>query len=167
VLQIVLDIGPYEDRPSSSFPGFTERVTGWLPGLYQHECSLGRLGGFVERLQRGTYLGHITEHITLELQNRMGFDVAFGRARSTGEPGVYSVVFAYKEEAPARAAFEVALRLTLAAMENEPFDFALEMEKLLEVANTYRLGPSTAAIVAAAIPSWNATSAAPAIFATL
>src|SRR5581483_5742494 len=106
VFQVVLDIGPYEERPSNTFPGFVERITAWLPGLHQHECGVGRPGGFVERLRRGTYLGHIVEHITIELQNLMGFDVAFGRARGAGEPGVYNVVFAYKEEAPARAAFE-------------------------------------------------------------
>lgn len=150
VLHIVMDIGPYEDRPSSSFPGFVERVTAWLPGLSRHQCSVGRPGGFIERLQRGTYLGHICEHITLELQNMMGWDVAFGRARGTGEHGVYNVVIAYKEEQPARAAFQTALRLTLAAMHDEPFSIATELERLLELADEYRLGPSTAAIVDAA-----------------
>ncbi|MBC7813122.1 MAG: cyanophycin synthetase, partial [Burkholderiales bacterium] len=107
-------------------------------------------GGFIERLKRGTYLAHITEHITLELQTLMGFNVNFGRARGTGEEGVYYVVYAYHEEEPARAAFETALRLTLAAMHDEPFDLQGEIETLLETADDYRLGPSTAAIVAAA-----------------
>ncbi len=150
VLRVELDIGPFEERPSDSFPGFLERLTSWLPGLEKHECSVGRPGGFVERLRRGTYLAHITEHVTIELQNRMGFDVAFGRARGTGETGVYNVVIAYQEEEPARAAFDTALRLVLAAMLDEPFDIAAELERLLEIADDYRLGPSTAAIVAAA-----------------
>src|SRR5918911_1669378 len=81
VIHLVLDIGPYEERPSSSFPGCVERLTAWLPGLHKHECGLGRPGGFVERLRRGTYLAHIVEHVCLELQNQMGFDVGFGRAR--------------------------------------------------------------------------------------
>jgi cyanophycin synthetase len=150
VIQVVLDIGPYEERPSATFPGFVERITAWLPGLHKHECGLGRPGGFVERLSRGTYLAHIVEHITLELQTVMGFDVAFGRARGMSETGVYNVVFAYKEEHPARVAFETALRLTLAAMHDEPFDVQAELERLLLLADEYRLGPSTAAIVAAA-----------------
>jgi cyanophycin synthetase len=150
VLQIVLDIGEYEDLPSNEFPGFTERITAWLPGLWKHECSVGRPGGFVERLNRGTYLAHISEHITLELQTLMGFDVSFGRARGTGETGVYNVVIAYREEEPARAAFYTALRMTIAAMHNHPFDAAGEIEKLLLIADEYRLGPSTAAIVDAA-----------------
>jgi len=61
VLQIVMDIGPYEEQPSNSFPGFVERITSWLPGLQKHECSVGRPGGFIERLQRGTYLAHISK----------------------------------------------------------------------------------------------------------
>lgn len=150
VLQAELDIGPYEERPSSDFPGFVERITAWLPGLQAHTCSVGRPGGFVERLRRGTYLAHIVEHICLELQGMLGFDVSFGRARGTGEPGVYRVLVAYKEEEPARAAFETALRLTLAAMHDEPFDLAAEQERLMDLADEYRLGPSTAAIVAAA-----------------
>jgi cyanophycin synthetase len=150
VLQITLEIGPYEERPSNSFPGFVDRLVAWLPGLHKHECSIKRPGGFIERLQRGTYLGHIVEHITLELQTLMGFNVSFGRARGTGEPGVYTVVIEYKEEVPARAAFETALRLTLAAMHDEPFDLPSELERLLTLADEYRLGPSTAAIVKAA-----------------
>lgn len=150
VLHIVLDIGPYEERPSNTFDGLVERLTTWLPGLQTHQCSLERPGGFVERLRRGTYLGHIVEHVTLELQGLMGFDVRFGRARSTGERGVYDVIIAYKEEEPVKAAFDVALRLVLAAMHDEPFDVAAEIEALLEIAQEYRLGPSTAAIVAAA-----------------
>ncbi|MCU0466403.1 MAG: cyanophycin synthetase [Anaerolineae bacterium] len=150
VLHIVMDIGRYENHPSSDFPSFVERLTAWLPGLQKHECSVGRPGGFIERLQRGTYLGHIVEHITLELQTEMGFDVGFGRARGTGEPGVYNVIIAYLEEEPAKAAFEVAFRLTLAAMHDHPFDFAGEMEALLAVAEQYRLGPSTQSIVKAA-----------------
>jgi len=150
VIRVTLDIGPYEEHPSTDFPGFVERLTSWLPGITAHECGLGRPGGFVERLRGGTYLAHIVEHITLELQNLIGFPVAFGRARGTGERGVYTVVFAYKEEQPAKAAFETALRLTLAAMHDEPFDLAAELAQLHDLADTYKLGPSTATIVAAA-----------------
>jgi cyanophycin synthetase len=150
ILHIVLDIGPYEEQGSDSFPGFVERLTAWLPGLQKHQCSVGRPGGFIERLIRGTYLAHICEHVTLELQSVMGFDVAFGRARGTGKRGVYNVLIAYEEEGPAKAAFEVALRMTLAAMHDEPFDAQAEIERLVSLADEYRLGPSTGAIVKAA-----------------
>jgi cyanophycin synthetase len=150
VIRVTLDIGPYEEHPSTDFPGFVERLIAWLPGITTHECGVGRPGGFVERLQGGTYLAHIVEHITLELQNLIGFPVSFGRARGAGERGVYTVVFAYKEEQPAKAAFETALRLTLAAMHDEPFALEAELEQLRDLADTYKLGPSTGAIVAAA-----------------
>ncbi len=150
VIRVTLDIGPYEDHPSTDFPGFVERLTAWLPGIAAHECGVGRPGGFVERLRSGTYLAHIVEHVTLELQNLIGFAVSFGRARGTAERGVYTVVFAYKEEEPAKAAFATALRLTLAAMHDQPFDIVAELDQLHDLADTYRLGPSTAAIVAAA-----------------
>jgi cyanophycin synthetase len=150
VLYAEMDIGPYERLPSSAFPDCVERLTTWLPGLAEHECSLKRPGGFVERLRRGTYLAHIVEHITLELQGLMGFPVGFGRARGMGEAGVYRVVIAYEEEEPAREAFETALRLTLAAMHDEPFDVSAEIERLRELADVHKLGPSTGAIVRAA-----------------
>ena len=149
-LEIILDIGPYETRPSDEFPGFVERLTSWLPGLATHECSVGRPGGFVERLRRGTYLAHIAEHVCLELQGVMGFDVSYGRARGTGTEGVYRVTVAYEDEEPAKEAFRTALRLTLAAMHDEPFDVADEVERLKDMADEYRLGPSTTAIVQAA-----------------
>jgi cyanophycin synthetase len=150
VMQVTLDIGHYEELGSDSFPGFVERLTEWLPGLHKHECSVGRPGGFIERLRRGTYLAHIAEHITLELQSMVGFEVGFGRVRGTGERGVYNVIIAYKEEEPARVAFEMALRLTIAAIHDEPFDMPAELETLMRIAEDHKLGPSTAAIVKAA-----------------
>jgi cyanophycin synthetase len=150
VLRIEMEIGTYDERASNEFPGLIERLVAWLPGLKEHACSVGRPGGFLERLRRGTYLPHICEHVALELQNKMGFDVGFGRARGTGTPGRYRVVMAYKEAEPAKAAFEVALRGTLAAMHNEPFDYQAAVERLMEIADDFRLGPSTGAVVAAA-----------------
>lgn len=150
VLSVIMDIGELRELPSSEFPGFTERLVDWLPGLRRHECSVGRPGGFIERLRKGTYIAHIVEHITIELQNRMGFDVSYGRARNAGAPSLYSVVIEYEEEQPAREAFAVAVRLTLAAMYNEPFDINTEIDKLQTLAERYKLGPTTAAIVRAA-----------------
>lgn len=150
VIKTVMDIGPYEEMHSALFPGIIDRLTAWLPGLERHECSVGKPGGFIERLRRGTYFPHIVEHITLELQTLMGFDVAFGRARGTGERGVYNVVIQYREEQPALSAFDTAMRLTQAAMHDLPFDIEAELDRLLDVADQYRLGPSTGAIVEAA-----------------
>src|SRR3954469_22039853 len=103
VLSVMIDIGEYADRGSDQFAGFLERLLSWLPGLDQHECSLGYPGGLVERLRRGTYLPHIAEHVCLELQGLMGFDVTFGRARNAGARTLYHVLIEYREEKPARA----------------------------------------------------------------
>lgn len=150
VLIATIDIGEYDELPSNELEGFTQRLCAWLPGLEEHECSLGHRRGFLERLERGTYLPHITEHVCLELQLLMGFNVTYGRARGTGEHGVYSVVIAYKEEEPAREALISALRMVLAAMHNEPMDVTAEIERLRNLADEYKLGPSAGAIVSAA-----------------
>src|SRR5436190_511531 len=150
VLKVTVDVGEYADRPSDTFPGFVDRLVAWLPGLETHRCSVGRRGGFIERLRRGTYLPHISEHVAIELQSLMGFDITYGRARRAGPRGVYDVVVAYKEEEPARAAYEAGLRLILAAMHGQPFDVEGEIERLRDLADDYKLGPSTASIVEAA-----------------
>ncbi len=149
-LRAVMDIGAYAERPSDEIPGFVDRLTAWLPGLARHECSVGRPGGFVERLRRGTYLPHIGEHVCLELQNVIGFDVAYGRARNGGGPTTYQVLVQYEEEIPGWEALTSAFRLVLAAMHDEPCDVAAEIERLHRVADECKLGPSTAEIVRAA-----------------
>jgi cyanophycin synthetase len=150
VLLATIEIGKYDDMPSDEFDGFTERLCSWLPGLEEHECSLGHRGGFIKRLQRGTYLPHIAEHVCLELQNLMGFNVSYGRARGTGVDGVYHIIVAYKEEEPARQALVSAVKIVLAGMHNEAFDVMSEIERLRTVADDHKLGPSAGAIVNAA-----------------
>lgn len=150
VLEALIDIGPYEQAPSNHFPGLVDRLTGWLPGLHEHVCGLGHAGGFIERLQEGTYLGHMTEHIGLELQGLMGFEVHYGKTRGIGKTGHYRIVMSYIEEEPARAALDCALRLVLAAMHDLPFDCPGELSRLQHLGSDYALGPSTGAIAAAA-----------------
>src|SRR5438045_488606 len=88
VLRAIVDIGRYVEHGSDKYPELAIKLPEMLPGLHTHECSVGRPGGFIERLKRGTYLPHISEHVCIELQNLMGFHVAFGRARNGGERGV-------------------------------------------------------------------------------
>ena len=82
VLEAWVDIGEFEDYPSNTLPGFVDRLCEWLPSLSEHRCSYGEAGGFVRRLQEGTWIGHILEHVTLELQNIAGMPGGFGRARA-------------------------------------------------------------------------------------
>ena len=150
VLEAWVDLGPYRDSPSAALPGFADRLMAWLPTMVEHRCGLGDRGGFFERLRAGTYLGPILEHVTLELQSLAGAEVGFGKARETGEEGVYKVVIEYEEEAVGRAALAAAHRLIDEAIGDRPFDVPAEVEALRRLNYGVRLGPSTGAIVVAA-----------------
>jgi cyanophycin synthetase len=131
-------------------PGFNDRLMAWLPMMVEHRCSVGERGGFFQRLRRGTYLAHILEHVTLELQTLAGDAVGFGRARETSEDGVYKVAIEYHEEQFARECLEIGRQLCMAAVNDRPFDVADEIRKLRKLNQELRLGPSTGAIVRAA-----------------
>ncbi|RNF29992.1 cyanophycin synthetase [Massilia aurea] len=150
VLEAWLDIGELEDYPSNLLPGFTERLTAWLPGLVEHHCGVGYRGGFLERLVDGTWAGHILEHIVLEVQNLAGMKTGFGKTRSTGEHAIYKMAFRTRDETVGRAALDVAHRLMMAAINDEPFDLSSEVVRLTDMVDRHCLGPSTAHIVDAA-----------------
>ena len=115
-LEAWVDLGRLEDFPSHTIPGFNERIMDWLPSMIEHRCSIGERGGFFERLRTGTWMGHVLEHVTLELQTRAGTPVGYGRAREAKTRGVYKVVIEYKEEAFAIECFHAAHRLVMAAI---------------------------------------------------
>lgn len=150
VLEAWLDIGELEDYPSNLLPGFTERLTAWLPGLVEHHCGVGYRGGFLERLRDGTWAGHILEHVVLEVQNLAGMKTGFGKTRSTGEHAIYKMAFRTRDETVGRAALDVAHRLMMAAINDEPFDLPAEVARLTDMVDRHCLGPSTAHIVDAA-----------------
>ncbi|MDQ2806924.1 MAG: cyanophycin synthetase [Chloroflexota bacterium] len=152
VLEIWLDIGDFEERPSDAIPGFTERLVALLPSLWEHRCSEGRPGGFLERLRLGTYMGHILEHVILELQSLAGMDVGYGRTRGTGRYGQYRVVVDYKDEEAAKLCVNLALEImaALTADPPEPFDLKPRLDAIREVGEDNMLGPSTQALVDAA-----------------
>ncbi len=148
-----VDIGELEDRPTNKIPGFYEQITELLPGLYEHNCSVGKPGGFLQRMREGTWMGHVLEHVSLELQNLAGAEVTRGKTRGAGERGVYNVVYAYAQEDVGIAAGNLATRLLNHLIyDTEPdFDFVTELEeKVIRVAERLAYGPSTGAIVAEA-----------------
>jgi cyanophycin synthetase len=157
-LEAWVDLGSYEERPSNLIPGFYERLTGWLPSLVEHRCSEGERGGFLSRLRDGTWLGHILEHVSLELQTLAYEPVGYGRARETSQRGVYRVVIACLEPPLGRACLEAGVRLVLAAAEDQPFDLGGELQRLREVAHGCGLQTAPRLIAAAArargIPAW-------------
>ena len=150
VIEAWLDIGELEDFPSNKLPGFNERLTSWLPGLIEHRCGVGERGGFFERLELGTWAGHILEHVVLELQNMAGMKTGFGKTRSTGITGVYKMAFRTRDAVVGRAALEAGHALLMAAINDEAFDMAGAVARLTDLVDRYCLGPSTAHIVDAA-----------------
>lgn len=150
VLEVWLDLGELEDWPSDRLPGFNERLTTLLPALVEHHCGVGERGGFLQRLEEGTWAGHVLEHVVIELLNLAGMPTGFGQTRSTSRRGVYRMVFRARDEQVARSALAQGHRLLMAAINDQPFDVSAAVAQVREQVDESYLGPSTAAIVAAA-----------------
>lgn len=150
VLEAIVDLGRLEEFPSDTLPGFNERIMEWLPTMIEHRCSIGTRGGFFQRLRTGTWMGHVLEHVTIELQSLAGSVVRYGRARETSTPGVYRVVVEYREEKFAIECMHTAHRLVMCAISGDPFDVQAEINRLRGVLLEVQLGPSTRSIVEAA-----------------
>jgi cyanophycin synthetase len=151
VLECWVDLQQFKDSPSNSLPGFVDRLKAWLPTMIEHRCGLGYRGGFFERLDTGTYMGHILEHVSLELQGLAGIEVGYGKARETSEQGVYKVVVEYQDEEVGRHAVKEAHQLLLAAVDDRPFNVEESVERIRTLRNQVTLGPSTRSIVDAAV----------------
>ncbi len=150
LIVMVLDIEEMEELPSNKIEGFKDRLVAMFPTMYEHRCSVGTAGGFFQRVEEGTWMGHIIEHIALEIQTLAGMDVGFGRTRGYGEEGVYNVVFAYMEEKVGRFAAESAVRICEALIKGEAYDMTKDIQEMREIREAERLGPSTGSIVAEA-----------------
>ncbi|TYA55207.1 cyanophycin synthetase [Formosa maritima] len=147
LIVMVLDLEEMEALPSNKIDGFYDRLKDMFPSMYEHRCSVGEPGGFFQRVEEGTWMGHIIEHIALEIQTLAGMDVGFGRTRGYGEEGVYNVVFAYMEESVGRYAAEVSVKICEALIAGEAYDMTDDIQKMRELREDSRLGPSTGSIV--------------------
>ena len=152
-IHLVVDLGSLEDHPTNTIDGFTDTLLTFLPGLALHTCSRGVAGGFVERLREGTWLGHVAEHISLQVQKEAGHDLRRGKTRQVkGKRGVYNVVYGYVDERVGLAAGELAVRLVNHLVQPEPeFDFRTELDLFLGRAERMAFGPSTSAILEEAV----------------
>ncbi len=146
-----LDLEEMEEMPTNKIPGFRERLEQIIPSLYEHRCSEDHAGGFFERVVEGTWMGHVVEHIALELQTLAGLDTGFGRTRSTSTKGVYNVVYSYLEEKTGLYAGQIAVDFCEALARGEDYDIAPHIMKMKEIREQERLGPSTGSIVEEAI----------------
>ena len=144
---MLLDIGEYEEQPSDTLPGFPERLAKLIPTLHGHQCSVGEPGGFLQRLQRGTWVGHIVEHVALELQCLAGMEVGFGKTYDTSDKGIYKVVYRYRVESVGLRAGQAAVDLVESVAQDRLFDINAIIVELKELRENDMLGPSTHSIV--------------------
>jgi len=145
-----LDIGELEEYPSHMINGFNARLKKQMPSLYTHRCSYDFEGGFFVRLDEGTWMGHIVEHIALEMQTLAGMDCGFGRTRSCREKGVYKVIIQYCHEEAGIYAARAAVRFAEALIGNNSYNLDADLEELRRIQRRLAFGPSTGAIVAEA-----------------
>src|SRR5215218_6562288 len=151
VMLMRLDLEDLYERESHELPGFVERLLALLPGLSEHHCSKGYAGGFVERLNEGTYFGHTVEHVTLELAGLAGCSATHGKTRYSGEGRVYNVVIEFCAEQATRYLLGRAVALVEAVIRGEEFPLQEVIKEAREIAADTELGPSTRAIVDAAV----------------
>ena len=148
---MLLDIEDLEEKPTNKIPGFLERIKALFPSMYEHRCSEGAPGGFFYRVEEGTWMGHVIEHIALEIQTLAGMECGFGRTRESSTPGVYHVVFSYWEEKAGIFAARASVRIAQALVDGVEYNLADDIQQLREIREDDRLGPSTGSIVEEAI----------------
>jgi cyanophycin synthetase len=139
-------LGELESVQSNQIDEFSERLARLLPGLREHPCTVGRPGGFIQRLEEGTYLPHVLEHVALELQTLAGADVGFGRVVESGDEGVWWVIVGYEDEDVGTRAIREGGNLIRACISGEAFDICAVVDDLRELREIVALGPSTRAI---------------------
>jgi len=147
LIVMVLDLEEMEERPTNKILGFLDRLKDMFPSMLSHRCSEGTEGGFFHRVKEGTWMGHVIEHIALEIQTLAGMDTGFGRTRTYGEEGVYFVVFSYTEEKVGRFAAKAAVAMAEALIDGKEYDLASDIQEMREIRERERLGPSTGSII--------------------
>ncbi len=151
LIQMRLDLEEIEQFPTNLIDGFRERLEAMFPTMIEHRCSEGVRGGFFMRIERGTWMGHVIEHIALEIQTLAGMETGFGRTRETKTPGTYNVVFSYTEENVGLFAAESSVAIAAALIAGTEYDVEADIQKMREIREKVRLGPSTGSIVEEAV----------------
>ena len=151
LIQMRLDLEDLEALPTNKIKGFRERLEIMFPSMIEHRCSEEVRGGFFQRIERGTWMGHVIEHIALETQSLAGMETGFGRTRETKTPGIYNVVFSYIEDKVGLFAAESAVLIAQSLVDNVPYDLQADLKKMREIREDVRLGPSTGSIVDEAV----------------
>lgn len=147
LIVIKLDLETMEDFPTNAIHGFSERIEALLPSLFAHRCSQDYEGGFFERVKEGTWMGHVIEHIALEIQSLAGMECGFGRTRSAGAHGVYNVIFSYEIEDAGLHAAKAAVRIAEKLISGEAYEVKQDIEALRRIKARKGFGPSTQSII--------------------
>jgi cyanophycin synthetase len=151
LIVMLLDLEDLEEKPTNKIPGFLERMKLLMPSLFDHRCSEGTPGGFYHRVETGTWMGHVIEHLALEIQTLAGMDCGFGRTRESSDKGVYHVVFSYFEAKAGVYAARAAVKVAESLIDGSEVDLDHIIQSLREIRERERLGPSTGSIVEEAI----------------
>jgi len=122
VIRADVDLGKYVNIPTCDIENFNEKLLSILPGLKKHKCSKGYMNGFYERLERGTYLAHVMEHMALEIQNRLGYDLSFGKTRYLKNDTIYFMVFSYINDVAGYEAAKLAFDIIDSILNNKEID---------------------------------------------
>jgi len=146
-----LDLEEMEESPTNTIPDFSDNLQKMFPTMIKHRCSKDHEGGFFERVKEGTWMGHVIEHIALEIQTLAGMEVGFGRTRGTGAKGVYNVVFSYMEENVGVFAAKASVRIAEALIAGTEYDLDDDIHTMRKMRERERFGPSTGSIVDEAV----------------
>ncbi|MHB8261139.1 MAG: cyanophycin synthetase [Bacteroidia bacterium] len=151
VIVMRLDLEELEQRPTNKINGFAERLQKIFPSMLSHRCSKDNEGGFFERVIEGTWMGHVIEHIALEIQTLAGMECGFGRTRGTGVEGIYNVVFSYREEKVGVYAAKASVKIAEALISASEYDLDNDIKVMRQIREQYRFGPSTGSIIDEAV----------------
>ncbi len=146
-----LDLEKLEEQPTNLIEDFSERLEYMFPSMKKHRCSKNHAGGFFERVKEGTWMGHVIEHIALEIQTLAGMECGFGRTRGTGAHGVYNIVFSYMEETVGVYAAKVSVKIAESLIDGSFYDLDADIITMRKMRESERLGPSTGSIVDEAV----------------
>src|SRR5690606_20476333 len=133
LIQMRLDLEEMEQFPTDKIEGFRERIEALIPSLATHRCSEGVPGGLFMRIERGTWMGHVIEHIALEIQSLAGMETGYGRTRETKTPGTYNVVFSYVEESVGLFAAESSVKIAEALIAGTDYDLDADIQEMREI----------------------------------
>ncbi len=150
IIRAIVDLEEWTERFSNELGDFRQRLVENLPTLGDHYCSRGKLGGFLERLQEGTLIGHVIEHVTIDLLTQAGQVIKYGKTMAIlEEPGCYEIIFNYEAKEGAIEGFRQGFSLVKALLNHESFDVSHAVNRIIKVMADYKLGVSTQVMVEA------------------